>query len=369
MKRIYLDNNATTAVDPSVLQAMLIDLEGEPANPSSLHSFGREARARLTQAREQVGAFFSTPANTVRFTSGATESNNLFLRGLKGEGEIITTAIEHSSIYKTAQSLEKLKPVYVPVGLWGAPKAQDIEAALSPKTKAIALSAANNETGVKIDVEAISHIAKTHNIPLLIDAVAWVGKEPFSLCPGISALSISGHKFHAPKGIGALLLSTPPPLIPLATGGGQEYMSRAGTENLAGILGLAKALEILSAHQAKITQHLIELCTHFETELKRTFPSLYISGEGPRIAGVSNVAFPGIDGETLLIQLDLAGVASSHGSACASGAMEPSRVLTQMGVPRKVACGSLRFSFSRMNTRKEIDTALERITTLVKKLS
>lgn len=371
MNNIYLDNNATTALDPRVFKAMLADLQGPPANPSSVHAFGSQARNLLQQSRQTVASFFGAKPEEIIFTSGGTESINLFLRGLGTKGHIITSTIEHSSTYRTLQTLEKhgLKVTYLPVGLWGAPLPEDLEKAIQPDTIAIALSAANSETGVKIDLEAFANIAKKHRVPLLIDAVSFIGKEPFIMYPGITAVALSAHKFHGPKGIGALFVRSSLKLTPLSTGGAQEYQYRAGTENLAGILGLAKALDILKAEQTQITQHLSDLRLHFEHELHRELPIVLVNGEGPRISNTSNLCFPGIDGETLLIQLDMAGIAVSHGSACASGSLEPSRVLIQMGIPQTLARCSLRFSVSRMNTREEIDIVIQKITNIVHKLS
>lgn len=369
--RIYLDNNATTAIDPRVFKAMLVDLQGPPANPSSVHSFGSQAKNHLQQARETVASFFQARPEEIIFTSGGTESINLFLRGLGTKGHIISTKIEHSCTYKTLQALEKqgLKVTYLPVGPWGAPLPEDLQAAIQDDTIAIALSAANNETGVLLDVETFAKIAHQHRIPLLIDAVSFIGKEPFTMHPGITAVALSGHKFHAPKGVGALFLRSSQKLSPIATGGDQEYQHRAGTENLAGILGLAKALEIIKNEQTQITQHLSDLRLHLEHGLQKELPVVLINGEGPRISNTANLCFPGIDGETLLIQLDMAGIAVSLGSACASGALEPSRVLINMGIPQKMARSSLRFSISRMNTREEIDLVIEKIAQIVQKLA
>lgn len=371
MQRIYLDNNATTALDPRVFKAMLADLHGIPANPSSVHWFGKQARERLNIARQTVASFFHADPKEIIFTSGGTESINLFLRGLGSKGHVITSTIEHSCIYRTLQALENqgLKVTYVPVGPWGAPLPEHIASAIRSDTRAIVLTAANSETGVKIDLEAMADIAARHQIPLLIDAVAFVGKEPFIMHPGITAVALSGHKFHAPKGIGALFLRSHLKLIPQCTGGSQEYQHRAGTENLAGILGLAEALNILNLEQAAITNHLLDLRLHFENGLKRAIPDLQINGEGPRISNTASIAFPGTDGESLLIHLDMAGIAASHGSACSSGAMEPSRILIQMGIPQKIACSSIRFSLGRFNTREEIDIAIEKISVIVNKLS
>jgi cysteine desulfurase len=370
VQRIYLDNNATTALDPRVFKAMLLDLSGPPANPSSVHWFGQQARNHLSAARQKVASFFKAKPDEILFTSGGTESINYFLRGIGTKGHVISTTIEHSATYKTLQALESsgLNVTYLPIGLWGAPLPEQLTDAIRPDTRAIILSASNGETGVKIDLEAIAKLAETRNIPLFIDAVSYIGKEPLTLHRGIAALAISGHKFHAPKGIGALYLRSDLKLPPEITGGSQENARRAGTENLAGILGLAEALQILQEKQTEITDILTDLRLHLEHGLLRAIPDLAIHGEGPRISNTANIAFLGLDGETLLMQLDQAGIAVSHGSACSSGSLEPSRVLTNMGIDRKTARSSIRFSLSRMNTREEIDRSIEIIEHIVKKL-
>lgn len=359
MQKIYLDNNATTPLDPRVLQAMLLDLKGPPANPSSVHSFGQSARNLLSTAREKVAAYFHTSPSHILFTSGGTESINLFLRSLPPRSHVITTSIEHSAIYRTLQALP-LDVTYLPIDLSGAPHPSSISAAIRPNTSALVFTASNSETGVKIDLPALSQIALSHNIPLFIDAVSYIGKEPLFPLDGITALALSAHKFHGPKGVGALYFRSK--LTPLLTGGSQEHSLRAGTENLAGILGLAEAITLLDPTP------IAPLRTHFETSLLRALPDLLINGQGPRISNTSNIAFLGVDGETLLMQLDLAGIAASHGSACTSNSIEPSRILLNMGLDRKTARSSLRFSFSRLNTRQEVDLALERIVPIVQKL-
>lgn len=359
MTLIYLDNNATTPIDPQVFAAMQADLGGLPLNPSSVHSLGQKARQHLQTARKDVATFFGFHPEEVIFTSGGTESINLFLRSLP-KGHILTSSIEHSAIDETLKALPS-SITRLPVDLTGAVSPEQIQNAIRPDTLAIVLSASNTETGVKIDLPSIAQIALAHRIPLFIDAVSYVGKELLTPHPGITAIAISGHKFHGPKGIGALLVRSSFSLSPLITGGGQERMRRSGTENLAGILGLAEAIRILSTRQSSITAHIHSLRDHFEKTLQQAIPDLIIQGQGPRICNVSNLAFPHIDGETLLLQLDLAGVAASHGSACSSGALEPSRVLLNMGLSRKQARSSLRFSFSRMNTLEEVERATDAI--------
>ena len=349
---------------------MLADLKGPPANPSSVHWYGQQARNLLNTARRQAAHFFKAKPEEIVFTSGGTESINLMLNSLPTKGHLITTAIEHSSVYRTIQSLEAqgLSVTYIPVSLWGAPLIEQIAAAIRSDTCAMIFSASNGETGVKIDLPAIAHLAEKHQISLLLDAVSYIGKESLPLLPGISAIAISGHKFHAPKGIGLLYQRSSFKLKPLLKGGAQEYQKRAGTENLAGILGIGEALQILEESQEEITQQILSLRLHFENGLKREIPDIIIHGDGPRISNTSNIAFLGVNGETLLMHLDLVGIAASHGSACSSGALEPSRVLTQMGIDTKTARSSLRFSLARTNTREEIDQAIERCANLVKKL-
>lgn len=369
MKRIYFDNNATTPLDPRVLESMMADLKGPPANPSSVHSFGREARKKISTARRTLAAYFQVAPEEVLFTSGGTEGINLMVRSVP-KGHIVTTSIEHAAVFHTVQSLEKegYTVTYVKPGLWGAPSLEQLEAALRPDTRAIILSASNGETGVRIDLAEFGLLAQRRGIPLLIDGVAYLGKEPLLFPPGLSAWALSGHKFHAPKGVGALIVRSGSPLSPLLTGGPQEGGRRGGTENLSGILGLAEAIQLLSDGEREYSAHMFRLRTRFETELMRALPNLKIHGEGPRISNVSNLSFLGCDGETLLLQLDQMGIAASHGSACSSGALEPSRILLGMGIDRKTARSSIRFSFSRMNTAAEIDLALERIVSLVKRL-
>jgi cysteine desulfurase len=369
VQKIYLDNNATTQIDQRVLSLMLKDLSGFPANPSSIHWFGQQAKNQLLSARATVSSFFKARPEEILFTSGGTESLNIFLAGAGLKGHIITTAIEHFAIYKTIQSLEAegLEVTYLPVGLWGAPTAEQVEKAIQSNTCAIILSAANGETGVKIDIEAIAAVAQKRGIPFFLDAIAYVGKEPLPHHRAITAIAISAHKFHGPKGVGALYLKEGCKLTPLFAGN-QEGSRRGGTENLAGILGLAEAIDILQRNQVQITRSIKELRDRFEARLFKNLPDLIVNGEGPRICNVSNIAFLGADGETLLMQLDMAGIAASHGSACSSAALEPSRVLTNMGIDRKRARSSLRFSFGRMNTIEEIDLAVEKIVEIVTKI-
>lgn len=349
---------------------MLIDLTELPANPSSVHFFGRRAKNLLTQARTDVASFFNVLPEEIIFTSGATESINLLLRSIGKDGHIVTTNIEHSAVYNTVRELEKsgLEVSFVPVDEWGAPKPEDVLKAIRPDTKALVFSLANAETGVKLDLKSIDKIALEKNIPLFLDAVACIGKEPFQMLPSIKALAISAHKFHGPKGVGALIVNKTIKLKSINSGGAQEYNFRAGTENLSGILGMAQALKLIQENQDQITDHLIKLKTKLLEGIRCAYPDCLMNGEGPTVANTLNLAFPGIDGEALLMHLDMEGIAISHGSACSSGSLEPSRVLTNMGFDRKRARSSIRLSLSRMNTFEEIDLAVKKISSVLKKL-
>jgi cysteine desulfurase len=373
VNRIYFDNNATTELDPLVLEAMLEELRGPPSNPSSVHYFGKRAKSFLVAARARVASFFGVKAEELIFTSGGTEGLNTLVRGLFGsqpKGHLVTSAIEHASLDHTVRVLEGmgLSVTRVPVDGWGAPRQQEIEAALRSDTRALLFSAVNTETGVKLDLPGVAHIAERHGIPLLLDLVALVGKEPFELPRGVAAAVFSAHKFHGPKGVGGMVVRSCAKFTPLLTGGGQEFNRRSGTENVAGIVGLARAIAIVQERQAQITDHLFQLRQHFEEKLRRVMPGIQVNGAGPRVVNTSNLAFQDMDGETLLMHLDMAGIAASHGSACSSGALEPSRILLQMGLPLKRVRSSLRFSFGRMNTITEVDTAINRMAELMHKL-
>lgn len=369
MRRIYLDNNATTGVDPRVLDAMMDDLSGIPANPSSVHHFGQEARKQITRARQAISGALHVKPHELIFTSGGTESLNMILRGFSGfsGGHILTSNVEHSAVFNTLQALEKkgAKVTYLPAGLWGAVRLEQIEEAIRKETKLIVLSAVNNETGVKIDLEKIANLAKQASIPFVVDGVSLLGKEPFKIHDGISAMAFSGHKLHAPKGIGLAYIRSHFKLDPLFTGGDQEFAKRAGTENLSGILGLAKAVELLKNELPEATQRMQKLRDRLIEGLMEKLGNIVVHGQGPRIANTANISFPGAEGESLLMKLDLEGIAVSHGSACSSGALEPSRILRNMGIPADIARSSLRFSLSRFTTQEEIDTCIEIIVKLI----
>jgi cysteine desulfurase len=368
MEKIYLDNNSTTGVDPRVVEAMLEELSAAPSNPSSVHFFGRQAKMRLNQARQTIASFLKVKSEEIVFTSSGTEAMNLILSGFcygKTGGHAISSNVEHSSVHQTLLHLkaQELDVSFLPAGLHGAVSPSQIKEAIRSDTRFISLIAVNNETGVKHDLDAIGQIALEAGIPLFIDGVAWLGKELFTLHPGIAAAGFSGHKIHGPKGTGFAFIRSAVKCHPLLIGGPQESSLRAGTENLAGIVGLAKAMDLLKTELPAATKRMQELRDRLELGLADIAMT---NGTGPRICNISNLSFPGHLGEDLLIALDLAGVAISHGSACSSGALEPSRILTQMGLPPSIARSALRFSLSRTTTAEEIDAVIEVISHLTK---
>ena len=372
MKRIYLDNNATAGVDPRVLEAMLPHLSSTPSNPSSYHYFGQEAKRHLQNARESIAAFFHVKPHEVIFTSGGTEAMNILLRGFfpyGASGHVITSNVEHACVYSTLTELQKkgLQVSFLPAGLLGAVPPEEIKKAIRSETRLITLIAVNNETGVKHDLDAIAQIAQEAAIPLIVDGVAWLGKELFTLHPGISGIGFSGHKFHAPKGIGFAIIRSSMKLHPLFIGGQQEHSLRPGTENLPGIVGLAKAIELLKTELPAATERMALLRDLLEAGLMQQAAPVVVNGIGKRICNVCNLSFPDDSGEDLLIALDMAGIAVSHGSACSSGALEPSRILVNMGLPSQIARSAIRFSLSRNTTREEIDQTIEIVAQIVQR--
>ncbi len=373
--KIYLDNNATTELDPQVAAVILEDLKSPPANPSSVHFFGREAKHKLSKSRELIAAFFKVKPQEVLFTSCGTESMNLLLRGLidpSSSPHIITSNIEHSCVEKTLLELKAkgCKVSFLPAGLKGAVSLSELKAAINSETRFLVFSAASSETGVTHDLQAFSSLAVDYNIPLVVDGVAQLGKDPFLFYPGILGAGFSAHKFHGPKGVGFVLLRSPvnSGLKPLLAGGGQEYGFRSGTENITGILGLAEAIRQVRENQTEATRHMRALRDRFERNILMQLPFVQINGLGERLCNLSNLCFLGVDAETLLIQLDLHGIAASQGSACSSGSLEPSRILIAMGLSQTLARSSIRFSLSRFTTEQEIDYTVELLVALVPKL-
>lgn len=371
--RIYLDNNASTSLDPEITDLLIQTIQILGGNPSSSHSAGQKIRNLISKARSSIAAFLQVKSNEILFTSGGTESANMILRGIaaqKKQGHLITSTVEHSCVFSMAKQLEKdgLNISFLQPGTWGAVSPNALLKAIRPDTCLIALMAVNNETGVKTDIEAIAAIAKEHKIPFFVDGVALLGKEVFSIPSGVTAMSFSAHKVHALQGTGFVFIRSGLKLQPFLIGGEHEFGKRAGTENVLGIIALSKAIELLETKVASASQHMRILRDQFENLLLSNLPNVFINGQGPRVSNVSNLAFSGVEGETLLMMLDQAGVLASHGSACASGALEPSRILLNMGLPTDLVHSSIRFSLSRFTTEQEINEAASIIIRLVKRL-
>lgn len=371
MRPIYLDNNATTFLDPEVQKCAEDFLKESYGNPSSQHLFGQRAKSLLSESRKKIASYFGSAANQILFTSGGTESANLCIRGLlpHKNARILSSKLEHACVLDTLEQLAKegAEVVYLPTGESGAVHLADLQHALSTqKFDLIVLMAVNNETGVKNDVEGIANAAEKAGVPLIIDAVAWMGKEEIKVPKGVSALFFSGHKIHALPGVGCIYLKPRLKLSPQLLGGSQEFSMRAGTENLLGIAALAKAVERLQEEQSHSIKKMEVLRDHFERELLK-LPHVVVNGTGPRVCNTTNLAFLNKDGETLLIALDQHHIACSLGSACSSGAIEPSRVLLSMGLPTSRAACSLRFSLSRFTTEEEIESAIRIIRDLLRK--
>jgi cysteine desulfurase len=371
--KIHLDNNAGTLVDPRLIPTLIHHFQKVPGNPSSVHTFGQEARGILSRSRYTVANFLKVKTSEIIFTSSGTEALNMVLRGIcigNPNCHIITSTIEHSAVYMTIKYLEATgcKVTYLEPGLWGAVKPEILAAALKPETRVIALMAVNNETGVKTDIEGIAKIAKENGTAFIVDGVAWLGKEQISIPDGVSAMCFSGYKFHAPKGIGFAYIRSSLKLTPLMTGGNQEFGRRGGTENLPGIVALSEAVNILADELPEASQRMAKYRDKLERSLIENLSGVSVNGLGPRICNTTNLSFEGVEGETLLTKLDMEGVLASHGSACSSGALKPSRVLLNMGIKREVANSSIRFSLSRLTTENEIDRAIAIVMHLVSTL-
>jgi cysteine desulfurase len=367
---MYFDNNATALSDPRIAHALMLALEKPLGNPSSHHGYGQSSKAILSEARRQIASYLNVKQSQIIFTSGGSEGAFLSIRGIvksPSGAHIISSEIEHACVYETLELLkaEGAKVTYLPVGLTGAVDPKDLEAAITPSTTAIVLMAANNETGVKQDIASFSAIAERNRIPLIVDGVSLIGKDKVIIPSGVSAMFFSGHKIHALQGVGFLYLKNGLKFKPQITGGSQEFGMRGGTENMLGIISLSKAIHILKEEGESSILHMAAMRDRLEKALLQ-LPHVKINGTAPRICNTTSLSFGTQDGESLLIALDQAGIAVSLGSACSSGAIEPSRILLKMGVPLSEARASIRFSFSRLNTMAEIDQALTIIEQLYK---
>ncbi|MCD1293704.1 cysteine desulfurase NifS [Methanocella sp. CWC-04] len=376
MDRIYLDNSATTRVSEEVMEAMMPYFHKKFGNASSLHTSGREAREAVEKARQQVAGALGADTKEIVFTSGGTESDNLAIIGVarayctKGN-HIITSSIEHSAVYETCHHLEKqgFKVTYVPVDSDGIIKAEELKAAIRPETTLITVMHINNEIGTIQPLEDISEIAKENEIIVHTDAVQSLGKVNVDVDElGIDLLSISGHKLHGPKGIGALFIRKGTKIKSQSFGGGQERGLRCGTENVPGIVGLGQACESAarnldgnSAKMRRLRDRLISGALKIDKVRLNGHPA-------KRSPNNANLSFSFVEGESLLLMLDMNGIDVSTGSACSSKELEPSHVLIAMGLSPEEAHGSIRFTNSHYNTDREIDYVLEKLPEIVAKL-
>lgn len=357
---IYLDNSATTQVDPQIVEIATRELISAPGNASSWHSLGQVAKKKLLRSKECIRkSIGAASVNEIIFTSGGTEGLNMLIFGIASSlspGEIISTAIEHPAVQKPLAHLAKQdwKIITLPINEYGAPEPPQLKKAITRNTKMVVLSAVNHETGVQIDIEGIASICESYQIPLIIDGVALLGKSSIHLYKGITAMAFSGHKIHALPGVGFVYLKSGQIITPLVHGGAQENGLRSGTENILGIMGLAKALEIFTTNEMAVTQYILHLRNLFEEIVIGHIPDVCINGSGPRIPSISNLYIKGIDAEDIVIQLDSRRIIASMGSACSSGNFEPSQVLINMGYSQRRASQSIRFSFSRLNSEEEI---------------
>ena len=377
MDRIYLDNAATTAVSPEVLEAMLPYFTQCFGNPSSIHSTGRDARRVVDAARKQVAAAIGAQPQEIYFTAGGSESDNWAIKGTafakKSRGNhIITSAIEHHAVLHTCAWLEKqgFEVTYLPVDEFGRVRVEDVEKAITDKTILITIMAANNEIGTIQPIAEIGKLAHDKGILFHTDAVQAIGAMPIDVnAMHIDMLSMSGHKFHGPKGIGALYIRKGVKIDQYLHGGAQERGQRAGTENLAGIVGMGKAIEIATQHLEENARRLTALRDKLIDGILAEIPDVRLNGHRTqRLPNNVNVSVRYVEGEALLLRLDLAGIAGSSGSACTSGSLDPSHVLLAIGLPHEIAHGSLRLSLGTDTTEAEIDEVLDKLPGIVKNL-
>ncbi|HTZ97880.1 MAG TPA: cysteine desulfurase family protein [Terriglobales bacterium] len=374
MRRVYFDNNATTPVLPEVLEAMRPYFCEHFGNASSIHHHGQETRAAVERARESVAALLGCRSSEVVFTSGGTEADNLAIFGLAQPGDhIISSTIEHHAVLNSCKHLEAVgcEVTRVPVDGRGMVDPDDVRRALRPNTKLITIMMANNETGVLQPVEEIGKITAETDVYFHTDAVQAAGKVPVDVKHiACDLLSISGHKMHAPQGIGALYVRKGTILQPMLYGGSHERSRRAGTENVAGIVGMGKAAELAkTALDLGDFARMAEMRDRIEKAILNEVEATGVNGAGaPRVPNTTNIFFDYIEGEALVIALDLKGLAVSTGAACSSGAIEPSHVLTAMGMPPDRARASLRFSLGKQNTPDEVEFALSLVPATVARL-
>lgn len=376
MSVIYLDNNATTRVDEAVLEEMLPYLSDYYGNPSSMHTFGGQLARNIEQAREKIAALLGAQPTEIIFTSCGTEGDNAAIRAAlitqPDKKHIVTTAVEHPAVYTLCKRLEKegYRVTYLPVNGKGLIDLKELKASLTDDTALVSVMCANNETGTIFPIERIGQIVKERGILFHVDAVQAVGKVPLNMSEStVDFLVLSGHKLHAPKGIGVLYVRKGVRFRPLLIGGHQERGRRGGTSNVPAIIGLGKAAELAIQHVTEEVTQVKELRDRLEQGLLSQIPDCQLNGHpSMRLPNTTNIGFKYIEGEAILLSLDRFGICASSGSACTSGSLEPSHVLRAMGLPYTLLHGSIRFSLSRYTTSAEIDRVLEVMPAIVERL-
>jgi len=372
---VYLDHNASTGVHPEVLQAMLPYFGERFGNASSVHAFGREAREGLEAAREQVAQFLRVSKDEIVFTSGGTESDNLGIKGVAAArrgGHIITSQIEHHAVLRTCETLEAqgFTVTYLPVDEYGMLRPEDLARAIRPDTILVSVMHANSEVGTLQPMSEIGRITRSHGVPLHVDAVQTFGKVPIDVDAfGIDLLSFSGHKIYGPKGVAGLYIRKGTKMAAVQHGGDHERRRRAGTENVAGLVGLGKAVEIRGREMAEEAIRLVGLRDRLWEGIRARVEEVRLNGHPTqRLPGTCNMCFRNIESESLVLGLDLKGIATSAGSACTSGSVEPSYVLVAMGLPLDWAMGAVRCSLGRSTSAEDIDYVIDAVAPLAAKL-
>jgi cysteine desulfurase len=374
-RRVYLDHNASTPVHPEVLAEMLPYFGDVYGNPSSVHGFGREARAAVDVARERGAGFLRVRPDELVFTSGGTESDNFGLKGLalaRGSGHLITSTVEHHAVLRSAQALEAqgFAVTYLPVDQTGMVDPDDVRRALRPDTIAISIMHANSEVGTIQPVAAIGAIAREAGVPFHVDAVQTFGKVPIDLeAMNIDALSFSSHKIYGPKGIAGLYIHRGTKMVSIQHGGEHERRRRAGTENVPGIVGLGKAVQIRARDMKAEAERVTALRDRMWEGIRARVPEVRLNGHPTeRLPGTANICYRNVESESIVLGLDLKGIAVSAGSACTAGSVEPSHVLVAMSVPLDWAMGAVRSSLGRSTTAEDVDYVVDSVVEVVGKV-
>jgi cysteine desulfurase len=377
MEYIYLDYNSTTPVDPQVAETMRQVMVENYANPSSVHSMGNRVRAAIEAAREKIASLLGADPSEIYFTSGGTEADNMALKGaalaLQSKGNhLVTSKIEHHAVLESAHYLEKhgFEVAYLGCGLEGIVSADDLKKSLTPKTTVVSVMMANNETGAIQPVKEMAAVSRQAGVLFHTDAVQAIGKLPVRVDDlGVDMLSLSAHKFYGPKGVGALYIRKGVKLTPLLHGGSHERRKRAGTENSAGIIAMAQALEIAESKREAEHARMTELSEYFINQVQARIKEVYLNGDRVRrVPSTVNLSFKGVEGEAIILSLDMKGICVSSGSACTSGSLQASHVLTAMGVDVLLAQGSIRFSMGRYTTRQQLDYTILALPEIIDRL-